>query len=55
MMIPGVMVDRQKREVTSSFGMVSLYINGRLADAQEIQTLRAKDIQKVQKIKECYI
>lgn len=48
MMIPGVMVDRQKREVTSPFGMVSLYINGRLADAQEIQTLRAKDIQKVE-------
>lgn len=47
-MIPGVMVDRQKREVTSPFGMVSLYINGRLADAQEIQTLRAKDIQKVE-------
>lgn len=48
MMIPGLMVDCQKREVTSPFGMVSLYVNGRLADAQEIQTLRAKDIQKVE-------
>ena len=42
------MVDCQKREVTSPFGIVSLYVNGRLADAQEIQTLRAKDIQKVE-------
>lgn len=48
MMIPGLMVDCQKREVTSPFGIVSLYINGRLADAKEIQTLRAKDIQKVE-------
>ena len=48
MMIPGLMVDCQKREVTSPFGMVSLYVDGRPADVQEVQTLRAKDIQKVE-------
>ena len=48
MMIPGLMVDCQKREVTSPFGAVSLYIDGRPADVQEVQTLRAKDIQKVE-------
>ena len=48
MMIPGLMVDCQRREVTSPFGTVSLYIDGRPADAQEVQTLRAKDIQKVE-------
>lgn len=48
MMIPGLMVDCQKREVTSPFGAVRLYIDGRPADAQEIQTLRAKNIQKVE-------
>ena len=48
MMIPGLMVDCQKREVTSPFGMVSLYVDGRPADVQEVQTLRAKDIHKVE-------
>ena len=48
MMIPGLMVDCQKREVTSPLGMVSLYVDGRPADVQEVQTLRAKDIQKVE-------
>ena len=48
MMIPSLMLDCQKREVTSPFGMVSLYVDGRPADVQEVQTLRAKDIQKVE-------
>lgn len=48
MMIPGLFVDRQKCEVTSPCGNVSLYINGKPADAKEIQTLRAKDIQKIE-------
>ena len=48
MVIPGLMVDCQKREVTSPFGAVSLYVDGRPADVQEVQTLRAKDIHKVE-------
>ena len=48
LMIPGVNVDRQEGKVTTFAGEVTLYINGRQADYQEVKNLRPRDIEKVE-------
>ena len=48
LMIPGLTVDRRKGSVTSTVGEATLYINGRKADFREIQSLRPRDIEKVE-------
>ena len=48
LMIPGVNVDRHEGKVTTFAGEVTLYINGRQADYQEVKNLRPRDIEKVE-------
>lgn len=48
LMIPGVNVDRHTGVVSSPAGNVTLYIDGREATYREIQSLRPKDIAKVE-------
>ena len=48
MMIPGVNVDTETGTITTPAGTASLYINGREASYREIQSLRSKDILRVE-------
>lgn len=48
LMIPDVEVDRQNETVSSFQGDVTLYINGRKADAIEIRNLRSKEVKKIE-------
>ena len=47
LMIPGISVDRLKGIVTTPIGNATLYIDGREVDFREIQSLRPKDIARV--------
>jgi len=48
LMIPGISVDRLKGIVATPAGNATLYIDGRLVDFREIQSLRPKDISRVE-------
>lgn len=48
MMIPGVDVDTESGKVTTPVGAATLYINGREATYREIQSLRSKDVVRVE-------
>lgn len=48
LMIPGIDVDRKKGVVATMGGAVTLYIDGRKADFREVQSLRPRDIEKVE-------
>lgn len=48
LMIPGIDVDRKKGVVATMGGAVTLYINGRKVDYREVQSLRPRDIEKVE-------
>lgn len=48
LMIPSIQVDRHKGKVTTFGGDVTLYIDGRKVDYREIQSLRPRDIEKVE-------
>lgn len=48
LMIPNINVDRLNGKVTTFGGDVSLYIDGRKVDYREIQSLRPRDIEKVE-------
>lgn len=48
LMIPNINVDRRNGSVTTFGGNVSLYIDGRKVDYREIQSLRPRDIDKVE-------
>ena len=48
LMIPGISVDRLKGIVTTPTGNATLYIDGRQVDFREIQSLRPKDISRVE-------
>lgn len=48
MMIPGVDVDTESGKVTTPAGAATLYINGREATYREIQSLRSKDVVRVE-------
>lgn len=48
LMIPGVSVERSTGNVTTPAGVATLYIDGREADFREIQSLRPKDIARVE-------
>lgn len=48
LMIPGISVDRLKGIVTTPVGNATLYIDGREVDFREIQSLRPKDISRVE-------
>ncbi|MCD8292050.1 MAG: hypothetical protein LUC91_11205 [Prevotella sp.] len=48
LMIPGVSVDRSNGSVTTTAGTATLYIDGRKADFREVQSLRPKDISRIE-------
>lgn len=48
LMIPNITVDKQKGDVSTLGGKVTLYINGRKVDYQEIRALQPKDIERVE-------
>ena len=48
MMIPNVSVDYQKGEVVTPAGQATLYINGRKATYREIESLRPKEVAKIE-------
>lgn len=48
LMIPGISVDRLKGIVATPAGNATLYIDGRQVDFREIQSLRPKDISRVE-------
>lgn len=48
LMIPGMEVDRIKGKVKTFGGEATLYIDGRKADYREVQSLRPRDIEKVE-------
>lgn len=48
LMIPGIEVDRIKGIVKTFGGEATLYINGRKADYREVQSLRPRDIEKIE-------
>lgn len=48
LMIPSVNVDRMSGKVTTFAGEVTLYIDGRKVDYQEVKNLRPRDIAKVE-------
>ena len=48
LMIPGISVDRLKGIVTTPVGNATLYIDGREVDFREIQSLRPKDISRIE-------
>lgn len=48
LMIPGISVDRATGSVTTPAGAATLYIDGREADFREVQSLRPKDIARVE-------
>ena len=50
LMIPSINVDRRNGEVTTFGGNVSLYIDGRKVDYREVQSLRPRDVEKVEYI-----
>ena len=47
-MIPDIEVNRKKGEVSNGLGTVTLYINGEKADYRDVQSLRPRDIEKVE-------
>lgn len=47
LMIPGVSVERSTGSVTTPSGAATLYIDGRKVDFREVQSLRPKDIARV--------
>lgn len=48
LMIPGLDVDRRGGSVKNFAGTVTLYIDGRKADFREVQSLRPRDVEKVE-------
>lgn len=48
LMIPGIDVDRKSGKVSAPNGEVALYIDGRKVDFREVQSLRPRDIEKVE-------
>lgn len=48
LMIPGISVNRKDGSITSPAGFSSVYIDGREVDFREIQSLRPKDIARVE-------
>ena len=48
LMVPGVSVERSTGSVTTPAGAATLYIDGREADFREVQSLRPKDISRVE-------
>lgn len=48
LMIPGVDVDRQTGEVSTLQGAVTLYINGEKVGYREVQSLRPRDVEKIE-------
>lgn len=48
LMIPGVSVERSTGSVTTPSGAATLYIDGRKVDFREVQSLRPKDIVRVE-------
>ena len=48
LMIPGVFVERSTGSVTTPSGAATLYIDGRKVDFREVQSLRPKDIARVE-------
>ena len=48
LMIPGVSVERSTGSVTTPAGAATLYIDGREVDFREVQSLRPKDIARVE-------
>lgn len=48
LMIPGVSVERSTGSVTTPNGAATLYIDGREVDFREVQTLRPKDVSRVE-------
>lgn len=48
LMIPGIDVDRKKGVVATMGGTVTLYIDGRKVDYREVQSLRPRDMEKVE-------
>ena len=48
LMIPGVSVDRSTGSVTTPNGAATIYIDGREVDFREVQSLRPKDISRVE-------
>ena len=48
LMVPGVSVDRLKGSVTTPNGAATLYVDGREVDFREVQSLRPKDISRVE-------
>lgn len=50
LMIPGMDVDRRGGKISNFKGEVTLYIDGRKADYREVQSLRPRDVEKVEYI-----
>lgn len=48
LMIPGVSVERSTGSVTTPNGVATLYIDGREVDFREVQSLRPKDVSRVE-------
>lgn len=48
LMIPGIYVNRSTGSVTTPAGAATIYIDGREADFREVQSLRPKDIARVE-------
>lgn len=48
LMIPGIDVDKRSGKVKTFGGEVSLYIDGRKVDYREVQSLRPKDVERVE-------
>lgn len=48
LLIPGMDVDRRGGKVSNFKGEVTLYIDGRKADYQEVRALRPRDVEKVE-------
>ena len=48
LMIPGVSVERSTGSVTTPNGAATLYIDGREVDLREVQSLRPKDVSRVE-------
>ena len=48
LMLPGIDVDRREGKVKTFGGDVTLYIDGRKVDYREIQSLRPKDVERIE-------
>lgn len=48
LMIPGMDIDRRSGKVSNFKGDVTLYIDGRKVDYREVQSLRPRDVEKVE-------